>query len=89
MIGTSEKDVEEWKHGRNYYKRANEALNSPSWYNQGGTSSLKDAVGRLLTDDYLPKYYNFSTTKYNPPDDDSNKNYFSLEYIHNVVHVSA
>ena len=49
-------------------------------------SSLNNAISRMLSPGYFSSFEYFASTKWNQPS--VNSNYMSIEYIHNVVHVS-
>lgn len=65
-------------------------INSPSWYDwdKANPKTLAYAVSRLLSPGYFSSWDQFSTVEYNNPRQPTSKDYLSLEYIHNIVHVS-
>lgn len=81
----SDKPESEWSGGINNWKSANAGIADPQWYGQG-SGSLGDAVNRLLSPGYFSSWETFASTAHNNPS--SATNFMSLEFIHNVVHVS-
>lgn len=67
--------------------QVNLAMNDPLWYGNG-SGTFADAVSRMFEKGYLTSWETFSSTIHNNPKDVSNTNYMSIEYIHNIVHVS-
>lgn len=51
--------------------------------------TLKDAIYRLLKDDYSSKYVQFASTRFDSDQETASKEYLNLEAIHNAVHVST
>ena len=79
-----------WVPGINNWQAANLGLQKIGWY-MGDTTkdnnySLNNAVSRMLSPGYFSSFEYFASTKWNKPN--VNSNYLSIEYIHNVVHVS-
>ena len=71
--------------GVNNWSSCNAAMKDPPWYAQNG-GSLTDAVSRMLSPGYFDDWGSFASTVHNDPH--SASDYLSLEYIHNVIHVS-
>ena len=76
-----------WINGVNNWEEANAALSGPGWYGESG-GSLADAVKRMLSPGYFKSWETFASTRWNNPKDIGNTEFLSLEYIHNVIHVS-
>ena len=71
--------------GVNNWSASDAAMKCPPWY-ASGSGSLTDAVSRMLSPGYFKDWESFASTKHNDPH--CATNYLSLEYIHNVIHVS-
>ncbi|KAB2571190.1 Tyrosinase [Lasiodiplodia theobromae] len=69
-----------WVQGHTVSEKVNKAFEKTKMQGQ----TLKDAVYRLLGNDYIPQYKYFATTKFTDPS--GPKGYLSLEAIHNTVH---
>lgn len=88
----SQTPPEEWVNGVQNIKAANEALQNPQWYlppgaeGPGNTGSIGETVYRMFSENYFNSWEAFASTLYireNP-----GKNFLSVEYIHNNIHVS-
>ena len=80
-----------WVNGRNNWQYANQAIADPQWYDSNKShpsSSLADGLSRLFTPRYFSSWEKFASTAHNDVGDTLNTEYMSLEYIHNVIHVS-
>lgn len=96
-VGTSRHAISYYDEKRNWVQgctdadKVREALEGPLSHSTGSSDrlTLKDAVFRLLTDEYSTKYEHFASTKHKPELLEGNeaKGYLSLESIHNSVHV--
>jgi hypothetical protein len=62
-------------------------MNNPLWYGKG-SGSFADAVARMLSPGYFDSWETFASTVHNSPTAPTATNFMSLEYIHNIVHVS-
>ncbi|KAL7900614.1 Monophenol monooxygenase [Trichoderma sp. SZMC 28014] len=95
-VGTSRHAISYYDEKRNWVQgctdadKVREALEGPLSHSTGSSDrlTLKDAVFRLLTDEYSTKYEHFASTKHKPELLEGNeaKGYLSLESIHNSVH---
>ena len=75
--------------GVNNWPACDAAMKCPPWYSYAkDRSSLSDAVSRMLSPGYFDDWGSFASTIHNKPKSKSATNYLSLEYIHNVIHVS-
>ena len=74
-----------WRNGVNNWESCDSALADPPWYGEG-SGLLADAVNRMLSPGYFRHWEPFASTRHNNPKWATH--YMSLEYIHNVVHVS-
>ena len=77
-----------WVEGFNDSVKVNDAMNDPLWYGDDG-HSFQEAVGRLLSPGYADNWEVFASTVHNSPTAKHATNFLSLEYIHNVLHVSC
>ena len=75
-----------WKDGVNNWEMCDSALADPQWYGQG-SGLLADAVSRMLSPGYFRHWEPFASTRHNDPKWATH--YMSLEFIHNIVHVSC
>ena len=75
-----------WRDGINNWQACDAGLADPQWYGEG-SGSLTDAVSRMLTPGYFDHWEPFASTVHNSPKNATN--FMSLEYIHNIVHVSS
>ena len=82
----------QWNKGVNNWEYANERIKNPQWYDGQlepyKSSSFADAVSRLFTPGYFNSWETFASTIHNNPTNTKNTDFMSLEYIHNIVHVS-
>lgn len=85
-----------WVLGENNNDQASKALENKRYQKDPGDdrdgASLKNVVGRMLTNDYLKDYLHFASTKYHPKNEKeeyTGKNFLSLEEVHDQVHVSS
>ena len=74
-----------WRDGVDNWEKCNYALADPPWYGLG-SGPLADAVNRMLSPGYFRHWESFASTRHNDPKRATH--YMSLEYIHNLVHVS-
>ena len=83
----------QWNKGVNNWEYANEGIKNPQWYDGQPepykSSSFADAVSRLFTPGYFNSWDTFASTIHNDPTNTKNTDFMSLEYIHNIVHVSS
>lgn len=87
---------EKWIHGVQNWEKANDALQHPAWYDLNDTTgtapplnlgSIGEAVYRMFSPNYFDSWQAFASTLYNEKNP-GGKNFLSLEYIHNNIHVS-
>ena len=76
-----------WSDGINNWQATNASLQNPYWY-KGDGGSLSDAVSRMLSPRYFESWEPFSSTRWHTSKKVKNTHFLSLEYIHNVLHVS-
>lgn len=87
VLSPDEDPDEPWNYGIQNWAAANNALDLRDWQAGKDFGTFSDAICRMFSPGYHRSWESFATTKYTP-EKGEDLGFLSLEFIHNVIHVS-